>query len=334
MGDAHLVAHGVPDGRAALTDRQVRAVHVGQANDVCAKIQIQECLLCLARAIARVVEAAEHAQERPLIWSEREYTGVKGQLEARVAIHVRDGGAEREGHLEELVEVLPCKGVRVGVDDALGAKETVEGPEVKLGVLVDEAVADALVVVGWQDALDLEELPSCYAYDVKRSGGETADVEEDALGGGADGSERITERRCGHGVQVVVERGHDRSRGGIRRICRRHPCGEMRFPAGGRDIRSERSPLLHWGDSRLGLFFQPSLMFSQVQKSCEIKNKKAAVKAVASHLKRHRVTGSGSMRMMEKRMKSRAVHVKYTVAWIGPAGCLCVKRTAPNGRVG
>ena len=59
----------------------------------------------------------------------------------------------------------------------------------------------------------------------------------------------------------------------------------------------------------LGLFFQPSWMFSQVQKSCEIKKRKAAMKAAASHLKRRRVTGSGSMRMMEKRMESRAVHM-------------------------
>jgi hypothetical protein len=30
MGDAYLVAHGVPEGRAALTDRQVRVVPVGR----------------------------------------------------------------------------------------------------------------------------------------------------------------------------------------------------------------------------------------------------------------------------------------------------------------
>jgi hypothetical protein len=50
-------------------------------------------------------------------------------------------------------------------------------------------------------------------------------------------------------------------------------------------------------------------MFSQVQKSCEIRKKKAAMKAAASHLKRRRVMGSGSMRMMEKRMERRAVHM-------------------------
>ena len=169
-------------------------MHQGHVGSLAGIIQIQECLLCLTRGIACVIDTAEHALERRLVWSEREYTSVGGQLEVRVAVHIRDG-AEREGHLEEaeeeLVEVLSRKGVRVNADDAVGANETVERPlaEVQLGVLVDEAVADALAVLGWWDALDLEGLPSCYAYDAERSGGEMARVEEDAPGGGADGSE-------------------------------------------------------------------------------------------------------------------------------------------------
>jgi len=60
---------------------------------------------------------------------------------------------------------------------------------VQLGVLIDEAVADACAVVRWRYALDLEELPSCYAHDAERAGGEMPRVEEDAAGIGADGLE-------------------------------------------------------------------------------------------------------------------------------------------------
>src|SRR6266850_1440973 len=99
-------------------------MHQGHVGSLAGIIQIQECLLCLTRGIACVIDTAEHALERRLVWSEREYTSVGGQLEVRVAVHIRDG-AEREGHLEEaeeeLVEVLSRKGVRVNADDAVGA---------------------------------------------------------------------------------------------------------------------------------------------------------------------------------------------------------------------
>ena len=69
-------------------------------------------------------------------------------------VHVRDH-AEREGNVEQLVKVLTREGVRVDVDDAVDPQEVVEGPEVQLGVLIDEAVADARAVVRWRDALKL-----------------------------------------------------------------------------------------------------------------------------------------------------------------------------------
>jgi hypothetical protein len=50
-------------------------------------------------------------------------------------------------------------------------------------------------------------------------------------------------------------------------------------------------------------------MFSQVQKSCPIRKRKAAMNAAASHFKRRGMTGCGWMRMMERRMESRAVHM-------------------------
>ena len=62
------------------------------------------------------------------------------------------------------------------------------------------------------------------------------------------------------------------------------------------------------GHCGLGLFFQPC-KFSQTQKSCAKKKQMAPTNTTASQLKRRRMMGSGSMRMMEKRMESRAVHM-------------------------
>ena len=205
MYDAHVVAHGVPEHGAAFVDRQIRIVHVRQAHGVCAKIQVQERLLGLAGRVPRVVYAREHALVRRLVRLEHEHAGVEDQLEARVAVHVRYG-AEREGNVEQLVKVLTREGVRVDVDDAVDPQEVVRGPEVEFGVLIDEAVADSHAVVRWRDALDLEELPACCAHDAEGAGGEMAGVEEDAAGIGADGLERVAERRCGYGVQIIVER--------------------------------------------------------------------------------------------------------------------------------
>ena len=210
-------------------DRQVRVVHVRQAYGIGAKIQVQERLLGLAGRVPRVVYAREHALVRRLVRLEDEYAGVEDQLEARIAVHVRDR-AEREGHVEELVKILSREGVRVDVDDAVDPQEVVERPEVQLGVLIDEAVADAGAVVRWRDALDLEELPACCAHDAEGAGGEMTGVEEDAAGIGADGLERVAERRCGYGVQVIVERGNNRPRVGMRRVRSRRPCGKSRFP--------------------------------------------------------------------------------------------------------
>ena len=46
----------------------------------------------------------------------------------------------------------------------MDAEELVERPEMQLGVLVDEAVADALAIIWWQDQPDLERFPSCCAH--------------------------------------------------------------------------------------------------------------------------------------------------------------------------
>jgi len=118
MHDAHVVAHGIPEHGAALVDRQVRVVHVRQAHGVGAKVQVQERLLGLARRIPRVMYAREHALVRRLVRLEHEHAGVEDQLEARVAVHVRDR-AEREGHVEQLVKVLSREGVRIDVDHAV-----------------------------------------------------------------------------------------------------------------------------------------------------------------------------------------------------------------------
>jgi len=79
------------------------------------------------------------------------------------------------------------------------------------------AVADALASWVW-DALDLEGLPILLRVRCRALGRRDGPVEEDAPGGGPTvrrfgGLERIPgpERRCGHGLQVVVERRHDRS---------------------------------------------------------------------------------------------------------------------------
>ena len=79
---------------------------------------------------------------------------LKTSLKLVLPVHVRDH-TEREGNVEQLVKVLTREGVRVDVDDAVDPQEVVEGPEVELGVLIDEAVADARAVVRWRDALKL-----------------------------------------------------------------------------------------------------------------------------------------------------------------------------------
>ena len=119
---------------------------------LCAKVQIQERLLGLVRREPCVVYAREHALVRRLVRMEHKHAGVEGELEASVE-HVWDGG-EREGQVEELVKVLSSEGVRIDVDHAVDPEEVVERPEVQLGVLIDEAVADTCAVVGWWDALD------------------------------------------------------------------------------------------------------------------------------------------------------------------------------------
>ena len=99
----------------------------------------------------------------------------------------------------------------------------------QLGVLVAETVADAFAVARWRDLFHLEWFPACCADDAKRAGGETSgDVEEDAAGVSAGILEGIAEIRDGDSEEIVVERADDRSRVGIRCICRQ-PRGELRF---------------------------------------------------------------------------------------------------------
>jgi len=93
------------------------------------------------------------------------------------------------------------------------------------------------------------------------------------------------DRRCGHGVQVVVERRHDRSRLGMTylrkcvHVANCVSCGRRTFGQA-------------W-------FFQPSWMFSQIQKSCEIKKRKQPMR-VGQSPERHCVKRSGSMWVMKR----------------------------------
>ena len=230
MHNAYLVAHRSPQRRAPLVDHQVRVVHVRQAHGVRAKIDVQKRLLGLDGRKARIVDARTHVLKRRVVWLEHEDACVKVKLEAQVAVHVWDG-AEWEGHVEQLIKVATDERVRIEVDHVFYAQAGVKRPEVELGVLVAEAVADAGAVVWWWYPLDLEEFPACCADDAERALGKASwDVEEDTAGGCSGILERVSEVRNGDGVQVVVERTYDSARVEIGCIrCGGRPRGKLRL---------------------------------------------------------------------------------------------------------
>ena len=229
MHDANLVAHRLPKRGAPLAYRQIRVVQVRQPHGVRAKIEIQERLFGLSGREACVVDARAHALEGRVVRVEHEHTRVEVELEARVAVYVWDG-AEREGHIKELIKVAPDERVCVQVDHAVHAQDRVERPEVQLGVLVAEAVADAGAVVRRWDEIHLEWLPARCAGDAERAWREASgDVEEDAAGGNAGLLDGVAESCDGDRVQLVVERADDCSRAGIGCNRRGRPRGELRF---------------------------------------------------------------------------------------------------------
>ena len=160
MDDADLVLDGIPVRTALGFYSEVRVVHVGEANDLFAEIEVEEPLVRVTVPVVVSVDLGQHVVENCGIGLDCHDARVEPDGEPSVVeIGVRAGGKD-EGEIKEFVKVPLYEGIGVQIHDRLErGRFLIHGPNPKLCVRIQESPKDVFSTVRWGYVLHRHGFP-------------------------------------------------------------------------------------------------------------------------------------------------------------------------------